>query len=218
MHLRPGPGLHPDELARVQAEAETAFLRYFDHRFFLTGQDGQQRVLRVALHWQAQASGSHLLSTLYPGRGADEPGHWYVASPPIHRAHELAHQLGLKDEYQDPQAPGREKRGAPGIMTDHSLMGNYVREGIEEADLRLRHGRQLAADLSQCLGDEFTAHPSPVYLVRPGDTLGWIAARYYGQAHHWPSLYRLNRAQIEDHQRLSPGLALRLPYLFGEPG
>ncbi|RMG62228.1 MAG: LysM domain-containing protein [Bacteroidetes bacterium] len=211
IHLRPEGGVGKGACQIVRTQAETAFSRYFDQRFVLTDPQGQTYALRMGLRWVSAAADSHVSVCLHPKAGADEPTHWFLEAPPIHRAHELGHVLGLRDEYRDPAIPNRAAPGAPGIFTDHSLMGHYLREGEEEADLRLRHGEQIAADLGALFGETFSVAPSPHYLVRPGDSLGWIAARYYGAANQWPRLYQANREEIGDYQRLTPGLQLSVP-------
>ncbi|MBG7614635.1 LysM peptidoglycan-binding domain-containing protein [Brevundimonas sp. BAL450] len=49
-----------------------------------------------------------------------------------------------------------------------------------------------------------------LYEVRPGDSVGKLAQRFYGAARHWPSLYRAN-PQIENPNRIYPGCVLKIP-------
>lgn len=49
------------------------------------------------------------------------------------------------------------------------------------------------------------------HTVRPGDTLWQLAARYLDDPYAWEELYRLNREQIEDPDRIYPGQRLQLP-------
>ena len=78
-------------------------------------------------------------------------------------AHELSHTLGLNDEYIDTSVPRRRNATAPGVFDDHSLLGNYYTEGVANAEVKLRHGRQLAADISRATRRRFTAHYSGSY-------------------------------------------------------
>jgi len=84
------------------------------------------------------------------GPGRDDKTHWYVSgSIPMDRAHELSHALGLRDEYIDASVPRRRNAAAPGVFDDHSLLGNYYNEGVAQAEVKLRHAQQLAADISR---------------------------------------------------------------------
>ena len=47
-----------------------------------------------------------------------------MGSPEYVYAHEMSHQMGLLDEYASDSAPQRK------VYTDHSIMGDYVNEGM----------------------------------------------------------------------------------------
>lgn len=49
------------------------------------------------------------------------------------------------------------------------------------------------------------------YRVQPGDTLGKIAAKFYGNAGRWPTIYKNNKQVIKDPNRLKPGMELLIP-------
>jgi nucleoid-associated protein YgaU len=49
------------------------------------------------------------------------------------------------------------------------------------------------------------------YVVRSGDTLRSIAARFYGDERRWFDIYRANRKAIDDPDSLKVGATLRLP-------
>lgn len=49
-----------------------------------------------------------------------------------------------------------------------------------------------------------------LYEVKPRDSLGKLARKFYGEARHWPSLHRAN-PQIEDPDRIYPGWVLKIP-------
>jgi nucleoid-associated protein YgaU len=52
----------------------------------------------------------------------------------------------------------------------------------------------------------------PTYVVKPGDSLGSIAARILGRADRWRELYNLNRGFIgASPDDLQVGTVLRLP-------
>jgi hypothetical protein len=62
-----------------------------------------------------------------------------MGSPEYVYAHEISHQMGLLDEYASDYAPSRK------VYDDHSIMGDYVNEGLQKAEAKLRHGERLAA-------------------------------------------------------------------------
>jgi hypothetical protein len=86
-----------------------------------------------------------------------------TGSIPMDRAHELSHTLGLNDEYIDTSVPRRRNASAPGVFDDHSLLGNYYTEGVGSAEVKLRHGQQLAADISRATRRHFTAGYTGIY-------------------------------------------------------
>ncbi len=50
-----------------------------------------------------------------------------------------------------------------------------------------------------------------VYVVRPGDTLSKIAARAYGNANNWRSIFNANKDRISKPSAIRVGMTLRLP-------
>ncbi|MEM6792628.1 MAG: LysM peptidoglycan-binding domain-containing protein [Acidobacteriota bacterium] len=48
------------------------------------------------------------------------------------------------------------------------------------------------------------------YVVRPGDTLEGIAQRFLGSSERWRDLWQLNREQVTDPNRISPGWKLQI--------
>jgi nucleoid-associated protein YgaU len=48
------------------------------------------------------------------------------------------------------------------------------------------------------------------YTIQPGDSLSLIAERLFCREDLWRKIYKLNRYQIDDPQRLQPGMVLRL--------
>lgn len=211
VHARivPDAGVSAADVARTQEETRREFQRYFDRRFNFVDDSGNSRELVVDIEFVA--SGEELTISLHAGAGHDNRTQWYVDSDPIDRAHELGHQIGLLDEYVDPRTTSRATAASSGVYTDNSIMGNYYTEGRRDADVRARHGGQLAADISSATGINFTSEWSDTYTVRQGDNLSWIARRIYGDASRWRDIYNLNRAQIRDPDLIYPGQVLKLP-------
>ena len=101
-------------------------------------------------------SGQHVTIALHKGSKEDNRRNWYVSSPAIHRAHELGHQLGLLDEKIDPYADDRKDAKAPGVYQDNSVMGDYIKEGVDKATGKLRHAEAIMAEVSKALGKSFS--------------------------------------------------------------
>ncbi|MFC4638684.1 LysM peptidoglycan-binding domain-containing protein [Deinococcus hohokamensis] len=206
--VNPAGKVTANQLKKVQERTSLEFARYWDARFLLKDAKGNSTPLNVTLKFVTEKP--HLTIALNPGDGRDNLTTWYVESAPQDRAHELGHQLGMKDEYLDAAAPNRDHPQDPGVKTDHSLMGNYYEEGEGRADVKLRHGRVLATAISSVTGRKLTAQMSPNYTVRSGDTLASIALRVYGSTQKAEALYQLNKAVIPADRKLKPGTALRL--------
>lgn len=52
---------------------------------------------------------------------------------------------------------------------------------------------------------------SRMYRVQPGDTLGKIAARFYGKSGQWPTIYKNNKQIIKDPHQIKPGMEIIIP-------
>ena len=97
-------------------------------------------------------SGAHFNIALHRGHGLMDAANWYVIpDTPTTYAHEMTHKLGMLDEYVDRTAVRRRTAASPGVFTDHSVMGNYLSEGIGDAEVKLRHGQQLADHIGRAL-------------------------------------------------------------------
>lgn len=165
-HLNVKVKLAPDsqvtaaDRTRVEQETNTEFRRIFDNKFRLTEQQSQQ-VFNLRVNMSFVTSGEHVTVNLHAGSGRDNLTNWYVQSASIDRAHEMGHQIGLKDEYIDANAVSRQNATAPGVFTDNSIMGNYYVEGIPRATAHLRHGNVLAQNIGSTTGKTYTASMQP---------------------------------------------------------
>jgi LysM repeat protein len=208
-NINPDAGVTAAEIEQTKENTRREFRRYFDQRFTLQSSDGNSYMLHVDIEYVD--SGEDLVINLHSGAGHDNLSNWFVASNPIDRAHEMGHQIGLLDEYVDAATTSRATNASPGVQTDNSIMGNYYNEGIRDADVRERHGTQLATDITNATGRNFTANWSDTYVVRQGDNLSWIARRIYGDETRADDIYNLNRRIISDPNRIYPGQELELP-------
>ena len=142
--LTPRHGVTAQDVTNVQTAAEQIWVNMWDNRFILTDQGDQwQHFLRVQVQWVT--SGAHFNIALHRGHGLMDAGNWFVIpDTPTTYAHEMTHKLGMLDEYVDRTAVRRRTATSPGVFTDHSVMGNYLTEGTGDAEVKLRHGQQLA--------------------------------------------------------------------------
>ncbi len=142
--LTPRHGVTAQDVTNVQTTAERVWVDMWDNRFILTDPaDRSQYFLRVQVQWVN--SGAHFNIALHRGQGSMDAANWYVIpDTPVTYAHEMTHKLGMLDEYVDPTAVRRRRATSPGVFTDHSVMGNYLTEGIGDAEVKLRHGQVLA--------------------------------------------------------------------------
>ncbi len=156
--LEPQAGVSKDDLLDVGLRATDAFRSYYDSKFIFTDNaNGKQLLLRCLVAFVD--SGEHYAIKVHPG-GDDNTGgnrrKWFVGWTGVVYAHELGHQLGLKDEYIDAQAPDRATAQSPGVHTDNSLLGNYTTEGKEKAEVKLRHAQTIAGHVGGASGRAFT--------------------------------------------------------------
>lgn len=74
----------------------------------------------------------------------------------------------------------------------------------------------LVNDLNPLGGEGLLPPPPPppqIYIVKPGDTLRGIAARFLGDARHWRIIFEANRDKISDPNLIRPGMQLVIPNL-----
>lgn len=57
-----------------------------------------------------------------------------------------------------------------------------------------------------------------IHTVVPRDTLWWISDKWYKDPVLWPSIYEINRAEINDPDLIFPGQTFDIPALAGTPG
>jgi hypothetical protein len=138
--LNPGAGVSQDDVTMTKIRVRSRFNLLWDSKFILH----EHRSILSDRDWLLRPevkfvdSDQHLTINLHAGRGNDDRQNWYMGSPEYVYAHEISHQMGLLDEYASDYAPSRK------VYDDHSIMGDYVNEGLQEAEVKLRHGERLA--------------------------------------------------------------------------
>jgi nucleoid-associated protein YgaU len=50
-----------------------------------------------------------------------------------------------------------------------------------------------------------------VYVTKAGDSLSKIAKKFYGDADRWQEIFEANKGKIQDPDKISVGLELRIP-------
>jgi len=186
IHLRSDQRIPLRDVLKVRVETEDSVNRYFNQRFEMVDSEGRARPLRVSIEFTSDSP--DLVVRLHPGKGRSNLNHWFVDADPIIRAHEVGHALSLPDEYIDPMSKNRATADAPGIYHDHSLMGNFFSEGIDQAELKQRHGEILANEISEAAGIPLKAQEQP--RITP-DGPHEVAA-----THEFLLQYKENRAHI----------------------
>ena len=151
--LNPGGGVSEDDVKMTKMRVRSRFSLLWDSKFVLH----EHRTIRSDRDWLLRPgiefvdSGQHLTVNLHAGRGNDDRQNWYMGSPEYVYAHEMSHQMGLLDEYASDSAPRRK------VHTDHSIMGDYVNEGLAEAEAKPRHGDRLAKLIGSDTDKELTS-------------------------------------------------------------
>jgi len=116
--------------------------------------------------------------------------------------------LGAGGRWHDLYELNRDHIKRPDLL--YAGMTLYLPEGIQPMtqDERVRRRWQRA------LADRVTE----TYTVAPGDTLQTIAADKLKSADRWREIYYLNNLEdVEPHQSLTSGQALRIPVLADVP-
>ena len=133
----------------------------------------------------------HLTVDLVGRDRAMDQRSWWADAQPVDFAHELGHQIGLRDEYRDETAPRR-----PAV--EGSLQGDYradAPEGLRQAGLRDRHLRligTLVGDLGEGTGPRHIEEPASVARTQAAElphdeewARAWHAAEGHDRRHVW---------------------------------
>ena len=172
--LVPGAGVSAADVARIKTQTTEAVTRLWDRRFIITDTSKHKHhALRVGITYVN--SGEHVAVNLHAGKGGANRRNWYVDADPNSRAHEIGHQLGLKDEYVDPTAASRATAASPAVFTDHSIMGQYYKEGPALAEGKARHAHTIGGHIAGATGLTLTG-TRPTVQVKVKSTEDWTGA------------------------------------------
>lgn len=92
-----------------------------------------------------------------------------------------------------------------GKLDLQSMLDSVVQRAVEKA--AMESGDK---ELTKALEAE-SRGPMKVVVVRPGDTLGTLAAKYLGNALKWKVIYDANRDRLNDPDIIPVGMRLRIP-------
>ena len=153
--IEPDHEVTDEQVDAVKKQTEPEFKRVWDSKFVVR-EDGTKNDLLVRVKLEFVERNQHLSIQLHQGSREDNRRNWFVSSPAIHRAHELGHQLGLLDEKIDPNSEDRKDAKSPLVFQDNSVMGDYMKEGIDKATVKLRHAQSIMAEVGKALGKTFS--------------------------------------------------------------
>jgi hypothetical protein len=151
--LNPDGGITDDDLTHFRIKVRSRFSLMWDSKFVFH----EHRTIWADRDWLVRPevkfvdSGAHLNVSLHKGKGADNRQNWYIDSPDYTQVHEVSHQMGLLDEYADVSVPNRK------VYDDHSIMGDYYKEGMTEATAKPRHGERLASIIGPAVDKNLTS-------------------------------------------------------------
>ena len=151
--LNPDAGITDDDLTHFRIAVRSRFSLMWDSKFIFH----EHRTILSDRDWLVRPevkfvdSDQHLTVSLHKGKGADNRQNWYYDSPDYTHVHEVSHQMGLLDEYADVSVPNRK------VYDDHSIMGDYYKEGMTEATAKARHGERLASIIGAAVDKKLTS-------------------------------------------------------------
>jgi hypothetical protein len=171
IQLVPDDGISKDDVEWVKIGVISRFSLLWDSRFSFhehrTVWADRDWLFRPEIEFVDSASEAHEVVHLHPGHsGHSNRTNWYVMTPEwnadpskavpveygeVEHAHEVSHQMGLLDEYEDVSVPDRK------TYDDHSLMGDYAHEGYHEVQLHPRHGERMAKIIGKATDKNLTS-------------------------------------------------------------
>ncbi|MEZ5570944.1 MAG: peptidoglycan-binding protein LysM [Halioglobus sp.] len=103
-----------------------------------------------------------------------------------------------------------------GSAPDQAMMEKIVlcagnQHGIGKVDCRITIDPPAAAPTDKAAPADPSQAESTFYTVKSGDTLGKIAAEFYGSASKYPVIFEANKPMLSDPNKIYPGQSLRIP-------
>jgi hypothetical protein len=111
-------------LATLQTRWRSGIITKWSDKF---GCMGAMPNLTFDVQWVA--AGEHHAVTVRPGSGRSNMTTWYEGDDGDTAAHEFGHMLGMRDEYVDPQCPGRSPINTGTVM--HVVGGPIVQRYVD---------------------------------------------------------------------------------------
>ena len=126
--LNPDGGITDDDLTHFRIRVRSRFSLMWDSKFVFH----EKRMVWADRDWLVRPSVKFV----------DSGQHLTVS---LHKG------KGLLDEYADASAPSRK------VYDDHSIMGDYYKEGMTEATAKPRHGERLASIIGAVVDKNLTS-------------------------------------------------------------
>lgn len=167
IQLVPDDGISKDDVDWVEIGVISRFSLLWDSRFSFHEHNkvfaDHDWLFRPRIEFVDSPGQAHEVVHLHPGKSAhSNRTNWYVMKPEynaadpsksvpveygeVEHAHEVSHQMGLLDEYEDAAVPDRK------TYDDHSLMGDYAGQGYDKVQLLPRHGERMAKIIGDATG------------------------------------------------------------------
>ena len=115
----------PADVERIKTQATANVDKQYNYSHDVTNTAGEASRLHVEVVFVDDPAQAHLSVNARHGEGHSVQNQWYADEAGVVYAHELGHQLGLKDEYADAKTVNRTSEASPGVSHDGSLMGNF---------------------------------------------------------------------------------------------
>jgi len=149
----------PEEMARVKSQTLANVDKYYNHaENIVKNSAGQESRLHVEVVFVDDPASAHATVKVLSGEGHTDQMNWYADDLGVQYAHEIAHHIGLNDEYVDERIVRRKDYLAPDVATDsNSLLGYYLVTDPDDptkkiadpkASLKPRHMEALAKDIN----------------------------------------------------------------------
>lgn len=131
----------PEEMARVKSQTLANVDKYYNHKEnIVKNSAGQESRLHVEVVFVDEPAAAHATVKVVSGEGRSDQLTWYADELGIQYAHEIAHHIGLGDEYIDERVVRRKDYLAPDVAPhDDSLLGYYLITDPDDPTRKIAH-------------------------------------------------------------------------------
>ena len=131
----------PEEMARVKSQTLANVDKYYNHKEnIVKNSAGKESRLHVEVVFVDDPAAAHATVKVVSGEGRSDQNTWYADELGIQYAHEIAHHIGLGDEYIDERVIRRKDYLAPDVAPhDDSLLGYYLITDPDDPTRKIAH-------------------------------------------------------------------------------